>query len=244
MIGFDLNGEKNIEIVQHRLYIIKKTLEYMSVFTSSSIVCNIIHQSNKVLYYFCFRIDILQKRRILNMNLYFKNRMMKAGLLSLMAGAAVLLPIVANAESYTVKSGDTLSAIATSHQTTVDKIAQKNKISNIDLISVGQVLELDDNVSEQMTFEKSDKTEQSAVNPSSGLSAEDAEAKEWIAQKESSGSYTAQNGQYYGRYQLTITYLNGDLSPENQEKTADAYVAGRYGSWSAAKNFWLANGWY
>ena len=35
--------------------------------------------------------------------------------------------------------------------------------------------------------------------------------------KESSGSYTAQNGQYYGRYQLTITYLNGDLSPANQE---------------------------
>ena len=169
---------------------------------------------------------------------------MKAGLLSLMAGAAVLLPIVANAESYTVKSGDTLSAIAASHQTTVDKIAQKNKISNINLISVGQVLELDDDVSEQVTVEKSDKTEQSTVNPSFGLSAEDAESKEWIAQKESSGSYTAQNGQYYGRYQLTITYLNGDLSPENQEKTADAYVAGRYGSWSAAKNFWLANGWY
>lgn len=178
------------------------------------------------------------------MNLYFKNRMMEAGLLSLMAGAAVLLPIVANAESYTVKSGDTLSAIAASHQTTVDNIAQKNKISNINLISVGQVLELDDAVSEQVTVEKSDKAEQSTVNPSSDLSAEDAEAKEWIAQKESSGSYTAQNGQYYGRYQLTITYLNGDLSPENQEKTADAYVAGRYGSWSAAKNFWLANGWY
>ena len=170
--------------------------------------------------------------------------MMKAGLLSLMAGAAVLLPIVANAESYTVKSGDTLSAIASSHQTNVDKIAQKNKISNINLISVGQVLELDDDVSEQVTVEKSDKAEQSTVHPSSGLSAEDAESKEWIAQKESSGSYTAQNGQYYGRYQLTITYLNGDLSPENQEKTADAYVAGRYGSWSAAKNFWLANGWY
>ena len=121
---------------------------------------------------------------------------------------------------------------------------KKNKISNINLISVGQVLEPNDDVSEQVTVEKSDKAEQSTVNPSSDLSAEDAEAKEWIAQKESSGSYTAQNGQYYGRYQLTITYLNGDLSPENQEKTADAYVAGRYGSWSAAKSFWLANGWY
>lgn len=155
-----------------------------------------------------------------------------------------MLPIAANAESYTVKSGDTLSAVAASHQTRVDKIAQKNKISNIDLISVGQVLELHDDVSEQMTVEKSDKTEQSTVNLSSGLSAEDAEAKEWIAQKESSGSYTAQNGQYYGRYQLTIAYLNGELSPENQERTAEAYVADRYGSCSAAKNFWLANGWY
>ena len=124
------------------------------------------------------------------------------------------------------------------------RLRKKNKISNINLISVGQVLELNDDVSEQVTVEKSDKAEQSTVNPSSDLSAEDAEAKEWIAQKESSGSYTAQNGQYYGRYQLTITYLNGDLSPENQEKTADAYVAGRYGSWSAAKSFWLANGWY
>ena len=79
---------------------------------------------------------------------------------------------------------------------------------------------------------------------SSGLSAEDASAKEWIAQKESSGSYTARNGQYYGRYQLSLSYLNGDLSAENQEKVADAYVSGRYGSWSAAKAFWLANGWY
>ena len=56
--------------------------------------------------------------------------------------------------------------------------------------------------------------------------------------------YSAQNGQYYGRYQLTITYLNGDLSPANQEKVANQYVVTRYGSWSAAKNFWLANGWY
>ena len=125
------------------------------------------------------------------MNVYFKNRMMKAGLLSLMAGATVLLPIVANAESYSVKSGDTLSAIAASHQTTVDKIVQKNKISNINLISVGQILELDDDVSEQVTVEKSDTTEETVVSPSSGLSAEDAEAREWIAQKESSGSYTA-----------------------------------------------------
>ena len=152
--------------------------------------------------------------------------------MTLAVTAIFFLPTFANADSYTVKSGDTLSAIATSHNTTVDHIAQKNKISNIHLISVGQVLELNDSVAMTTTA------------ASSGLSAEDASAKEWIAQKESSGSYTAQNGQYYGRYQLSLSYLNGDLSAENQEKVADAYVSGRYGSWSAAKAFWLANGWY
>lgn len=173
------------------------------------------------------------------LNLKNTNKKMKIGLMSLAVTALFFLPTLANADSYTVKSGDTLSAIAASHNTTVDKIAQKNKISNIHLISVGQVLELDDTTTSTATAESSNST-----TTTSGLSAEDAAAKEWIAQKESSGSYTAQNGQYYGRYQLSLSYLNGDLSAENQEKVADAYVAGRYGSWSAAKTFWLANGWY
>ncbi|EGP5688039.1 peptidase M23 [Enterococcus faecium] len=69
-------------------------------------------------------------------------------------------------------------------------------------------------------------------------------AKEWIAQKESSGSYTATNGRYIGRYQLDSSYLNGDYSTANQEKVAEQYVASRYGSWEAAKAFWEANGWY
>ena len=173
------------------------------------------------------------------LNLKNTNKKMKVGLMSLAATALFFLPTLANADSYTVKSGDTLSAIAAIHNTTVDQIAQKNKLSNIHLISVGQVLELDNTATSTTTAESSNST-----TTTSGLSAEDAAAKEWIAQKESSGSYTAQNGQYYGRYQLSLSYLNGDLSAENQEKVADDYVAGRYGSWSAAKTFWLANGWY
>ena len=168
--------------------------------------------------------------------------------LSLLSG--MFIPVLASAASYTVKSGDTLSAIAKEKNTTVDAIAQKNKISNVNLITVGQVLEIEETSStkqttEQATTSKVDTTQATTTgSASNGLSAEDAAAKEWIAQKESSGSYTAQNGQYYGRYQLTITYLNGDLSPENQEKVANQYVVNRYGSWSAAKNFWLTNGWY
>ena len=173
-----------------------------------------------------------------------KKQMMKQMVgIGLLAG--LFFPIAVNADSYTVKSGDTLSAIAKEKNTTVDAIAKKNKISNVNLITVGQVLEIEDekattNTTEQATTSKATTT----VSASDGLSAEDAAAKEWIAQKESSGSYTAQNGQYYGRYQLSLSYLNGDLSPENQEKVANQYVVNRYGSWSAAKNFWLANGWY
>ncbi|MBX8939279.1 LysM peptidoglycan-binding domain-containing protein [Enterococcus gilvus] len=69
-------------------------------------------------------------------------------------------------------------------------------------------------------------------------------AKEWIAQRESGGSYAATNGQYIGRYQLSSSYLNGDYSEANQERVADQYVTSRYGSWEGAQAFWQANGWY
>lgn len=178
-----------------------------------------------------------------------KKNTVKTGLVSLVA-LALFLPVIANADSYTVKSGDTLSAIASANNTSVEKLAELNKISDVNLIHVGQVLEVGEQKENKTetapttTTPETNNTRTNTANASSGLSAEDAEAKEFIAQKESSGSYTAQNGQYYGRYQLTITYLNGDLSPENQEKVANEYVTSRYGSWSAAKNFWLSNGWY
>ena len=178
-----------------------------------------------------------------------KKNTVKTGVVSL-AALALFLPVIANADSYTVKSGDTLSAIASANNTSVEKLAELNKISDVNLIHVGQVLEVGEQKENKTettpttTTSETNNTNTNTANASSGLSAEDAEAKECIAQKESSGSYTAQNGQYYGRYQLTITYLNGDLSPENQEKVANEYVTSRYGSWSAAKNFWLANGWY
>lgn len=79
---------------------------------------------------------------------------------------------------------------------------------------------------------------------SSTATGSEASAKAWIASKESGGSYSARNGQYVGKYQLSSSYLNGDYSAANQERVADNYVKSRYGSWSAAKNFWQANGWY
>lgn len=69
-------------------------------------------------------------------------------------------------------------------------------------------------------------------------------AKAFIVGKESGGRYNAQNGKYYGAYQLSLSYLNGDLSPENQDRVAENYVNNRYGGWIGAAQFWQAHGWY
>lgn len=161
---------------------------------------------------------------------------------TLAAGLGLFLGTDANAESlYTVKAGDTLSTI--SHQfagdnSLIQKIASDNKLPNLDLIFEGEQLVI-----------RSEKEVANTPAPAVEVAqptapAASSDAKEWIAQRESSGSYDATNGQYIGRYQLSASYLNGDYSPANQERVADQYVAGRYGSWDAAKSFWLANGWY
>ena len=208
---------------------------------------------------------------------------MKLNIKTKLAGFAVVLAFLApsltfaqETKTYTVKPGDTLSEIAETYNTTVEKLAKLNNIKNVDLIFVDQVLVIDgaapvaetttteapvaeveetpavaETVVEETTYEETYEAPASAPAaaesysaPASTVSGSEAEAKEWIAQKESGGSYTATNGRYIGRYQLTDSYLNGDYSAENQERVADAYVAGRYGSWTAAKNFWLNNGWY
>ena len=200
----------------------------------------------------------------------------KTGLVGVAAALAFLAPSLTFAQettTYTVKSGDTLSGIAEKYNTTVEKLAEKNKIKDIHLIYVDQVLVIDGEApatsttsaataeapvaapaaTETTTYEapaasvivaeETVATTETSASTST-VSGSEAEAKEWIAQKESGGSYTATNGRYIGRYQLTDSYLNGDYSAENQERVADAYVAGRYGSWAAAKDFWLNNGWY
>lgn len=210
---------------------------------------------------------------------------MKLNMKTKLAGFAVVLAFLApsltfaqESKTYTVKPGDTLSEIAETYNTTVEKLAKLNNIKNVDLIYVDQVLVIDGEapVTETTTTEapvaeveetpavaetvveetyeapapaaaesySAPAATESYSAPAATVSGSEAEAKEWIAQKESGGSYTATNGRYIGRYQLTDSYLNGDYSAENQERVADAYVAGRYGSWTAAKNFWLNNGWY
>lgn len=179
----------------------------------------------------------------------------------------------ANADTtYTVQAGDTLSSISYKlgrNLDFVDQLAQNNNIADKNLIFVGQQLTIKDDgevvvndqngqqtaVAQVQTQPAAQTTAaaQSAASQApastqstytSAVAGSDAAAKAWIAARESGGSYTAQNGQYYGKYQLSSSYLNDDYSAANQERVADNYVASRYGSWTAAQQFWQGHGWY
>lgn len=191
----------------------------------------------------------------------------------LVAGATLALGTSeANAdEVYTVQANDSLSKISmkfAGDNSLINAIAEDNNIADTNMIFEGTQLTIatDGSSSKKAPVQQEAKAQQpaqqevqqqevkepvqqaapkkqeSSSNQSS--SAGSSFAKEWIANKESSGSYSATNGRYIGRYQLDSSYLNGDHSAANQEKVANQYVNDRYGSWEGAKSFWQSHGWY
>ncbi len=186
------------------------------------------------------------------------------------AGFTVAGAAAANADTVTVKSGDTLSQIADENNTTVSSIQSLNSLQNIHLIFPGQKLVINANngdaavstqqsaqtvqqasqqqttqqASQQQTTQQASQQQTMQTTQQAVASSSEQAARDWIAARESGGSYTAQNGNYYGKYQLSSAYLGGDYSAENQERVADSYVLNRYGSWANAKSHWLQNGWY
>ncbi|MCX7511185.1 LysM peptidoglycan-binding domain-containing protein [Levilactobacillus brevis] len=164
----------------------------------------------------------------------------------------------ANADvKVTVKQGDSVWSLANKYDSSINAIEKANSLNN-DLIYVGQTLNVPNstqatttqaasvanNTYSHTTSQVMTNTTTSTASASTGVSGSEASAKAWIANKESSGSYSARNGQYVGKYQLSASYLNGDYSAANQEKVANSYVNSRYGSWSAAQAFWQSHGWY
>lgn len=152
-----------------------------------------------------------------------------------------------------VKYGDTVSELAEQYGMTTDAIVQANNLRDPNFILAGQNLVIPAKgqsvqaVSQAQTIEStgsssSSESEVSAVG--TGESSAEASARAWIVQRESGGDYNARNGKYIGKYQLDKSYLNGDYSPANQEKTAERYVKQRYGSWVNAQKHWQTHNWY
>ena len=187
-------------------------------------------------------------------------------------GALFLGGAVVSADEYTVQNGDTIWDIAQAHDTTIENIENLNPTidKTTHLIQIGDKLELDSDNTQVQTVQQDEVQVDSAsvsnasyysynkqVNTQSPVVSRPVQqpkveapktnggsAQDWIAQRESGGSYTAQNGQYYGIYQLSLDKLHGDLSPANQEKVANDYAISRYGSWDKAKQAWQAQGWW
>ncbi|WP_268913372.1 LysM peptidoglycan-binding domain-containing protein [Lentilactobacillus sp. SPB1-3] len=168
------------------------------------------------------------------------------------------------ATTVTVQSGDTLDGISKRFDVSVDSIKEANNLES-NLIQVGQKLNVLAGVKKTAKLTNQQPVKKAPVskpatpkvntyNQTAAVSvkvadqlaqqAADGSPKAWIAYHESRGSYGVTNGKYIGRYQLDAAYLKGDFSPANQEKVANNYVNNRYGSWSNAKSFWEAHGWY
>ncbi|WP_061750817.1 LysM peptidoglycan-binding domain-containing protein, partial [Streptococcus pneumoniae] len=116
-----------------------------------------------------------------------------------LAGVAALFAVFApsfvsaqESSTYTVKEGDTLSEIAETHNTTVEKLAENNHIDNIHMIYVGQELVIDGPAAPvataSTTYEAPAAQDETVSAPVvsetvvSTVSGSEAEAKEWIAQ--------------------------------------------------------------
>lgn len=178
-------------------------------------------------------------------------------------GGLALAGTVASADTvYTVQSGDTLSEISQKFNTTVETLTQKNNINNVNVISVGQQLDIPDgNVQATSTQNVvTQPVQQTQVQQPQQATAQVVQqmqtttsnqggsnlgsAAEQIAQAESGGNYNARNGQYIGKYQLSASYLNGDYSPANQDRVFQQYCNQRYGSVENALAFRQSHGWY
>ena len=191
----------------------------------------------------------------------------------ILAGMVTLSTLVigtkADASTVKVATGDTVSGLADKYNVSIDDIVKWNHLNDKNLIIVGDKLNIDGKdvksksdfnqnkqQSQQVVEQKvtpvqqtqqaiSQPTQQNVQSQQTTQAQNVGEdAKEQIAYGESRGSYTAQNGRYYGKYQLDLSYLGGNLSPQHQEDVFQQYCNDRYGSVEGALSFRQQHGWY
>ncbi|KZU34823.1 Aggregation promoting factor [Lactiplantibacillus plantarum] len=81
---------------------------------------------------------------------------------------------VANADTYTVKAGDTVSAIAQAHNTSVSAIEKANKLANVNLIFIGDKLEVNGTTTTTTTSAATSAAPQSATSQATSSAASQA----------------------------------------------------------------------
>ena len=170
---------------------------------------------------------------------------------------------------YVVKAGDTLNKLSSEYNTTVEDIAAKNNITDVNLIFVGQHLTFAEAAASQATASPAQAPVAQApaapvAAPVQQAPVQQAPAAAPVRQaapqvsssaalnaliaRESGGNVHARNGQYYGIGQLSAqaraVYGGNSADYNDQLNAMKAYIAARYGT---AENAWAhsqATGWY
>ena len=170
---------------------------------------------------------------------------------------------------YVVKAGDTLNKLSSEYNTTVEDLAAKNNITDVNLIFVGQHLTFAEAAASQATAAPAQAPVAQApaapvAAPVQQAPVQQAPAAAPVRQaapqvsssaalnaliaRESGGNVHARNGQYYGIGQLSAqaraVYGGNSADYNDQLNAMKAYIAARYGT---AENAWAhsqATGWY
>ncbi|MCT3115321.1 LysM peptidoglycan-binding domain-containing protein [Leuconostoc lactis] len=170
---------------------------------------------------------------------------------------------------YVVKAGDTLNKLSSEYNTTVEDIAAKNNITDVNLIFVGQHLTFAEAAASQANAASAQAPVAQApaapvAAPVQQAPVQQAPAAAPVRQaapqvsssaalnaliaRESGGNVHARNGQYYGIGQLSAqaraVYGGNSADYNDQLNAMKAYIAARYGT---AENAWAhsqATGWY
>lgn len=165
---------------------------------------------------------------------------------------------------YVVKAGDTLNKLSSEYNTTVEDIAAKNNITDVNLIFVGQHLTFAEAAASQATAAPAQAPVAQAPAAPVAAPVQQAPAAAPVRQaapqvsssaalnaliaRESGGNVNARNGQYFGIGQLSAQararYGGNSTDYNDQLNAMKAYIAERYGT---AENAWAhsqATGWY
>ena len=134
------------------------------------------------------------------MNIFMKMKKVlvsAAALTGTIAGATV----VANADTVTVKAGDTVSELAQKYNTTVNTIQQLNNLSNPNLIFVGQQLKVNNDnngqaVAQQNTNNNAQVAQQQATSQNTQAQASTQQAAQQQATSQNTQAQASNNSNY------------------------------------------------